>query len=440
LASNLSSALITTHDEAVAFLDARIGHGIQPGLDRIAGLMKLMTDPQRSYPVIHVAGTNGKTTTVRMITALLEAHGLRIGAFTSPHLRAIEERFYVAGHDLDHAGFVDAVADVAPFVELFEQTEQTSVTYFEVTAALAFQTFAAAGVEVAVVEVGLGGRLDATNVVDADVSVVTGIALDHMSYLGSTIGEIAAEKAGILKEGGMLVTGPLAAAAEGAFTAQVAATGSVWHRFGADFGPEDAVKAVGGWQSDFQGLRGRYDEIVVPLHGRHQVDHLATSVAACELFFGRELDSEAVRSGAADVKSPGRIEVVGRSPLILIDGAHNEESIEGLAEALQSEFPPAHWVLVIGVRGDRDLEKLMGPLRGLVGRVIATQPADKKAIPAEEVAAIAIDVFGTEVPVEVVAPVSQAITEAIDRAGETGSVVVTGSLYVVGEALGRLKP
>ncbi len=439
MASNLVPALITTHDEAVAFLDARIGQGIKPGLDRMAGLMELMTEPQLSYPVIHVAGTNGKTTTVRMITALLEAHGLRVGAFTSPHLQAIEERFYVAGHDLDHVGFVEAVADLAPFVALFEQTEQTSVTYFEATAALAFQAFAAAGVEVAVVEVGLGGRLDATNVVDAEVSVVTGIALDHTSYLGSTIGEIAGEKAGILKAGGTLVTGPLPPAAEGAFTARVTATGSAWHRFGADFGPEDAVKAVGGWQSDFQGLRGRYDEILVPLHGRHQVDHLATSVAACELFFGRELDAEAVREGAAGLKSPGRIQVVGRSPLIVVDGAHNEQGVEGLAEALASEFPPADWVLVIGVRGERDLDELMAPLRGLVGPVIATQPADKGAIPADEVAASAIEVFGDELSVEVVTPVSQAITEAIDRAGESGCVLIMGSLYVAGEALARLK-
>ena len=432
------SSLITTYDQAVAFLDARIGQGVKPGLDRIVGLLELMTNPHEGYSIVHVGGTNGKTTAVRMIRALLEGHGLRVGSFTSPHLRAIEERFYVAGSELSRQGFVEAVADVAPFVELYEKAEDTTITYFEATAALAFQAFGAAGVDVAVVEVGLGGRLDATNVVNADISVVTGIALDHMSYLGSTIGKIAGEKAGILKDGGILVTGPLPAAAEGAFTAKVAETGSGWHRFGSDFEAEDPVPAIGGWQTDLQGLFGRYDDIYVPLHGRHQVDHLATAVAACELFYSQPLSEEVVRSAAAGLTSPGRIDVVGRMPLIVVDGAHNEQGIEGLAEALLGEFPPNDWVLVAGVRGDRDLVKLFGPLRGIIGRVIATQPNDPAAVHAAEVAKAATEVFGEDVPVEVFVPVAQAITEAIGRIDETGSIIVTGSLYVVGEALTRL--
>ncbi len=439
MASDRTPSLITTYDEAVAFLDARIGHGVQPGLDRIRGLLELMTDPHEGYPVIHVAGTNGKTTTVRMISSLLEAHGLRVGTFTSPHLQAIEERFYVSGAELDPEGFVQAVADAAPFIEMYEEREQSWITYFEATAAIALQAFAAAGVDVAVVEVGLGGRLDATNVVEAEVSVVTGIALDHMSYLGSTIGEIAREKAAILKEGGVLVTGPLPAAAEGAMTARVAKTSSAWHRFESDFGPEDTVTAVGGWHTEIQGLHTRYSEIYVPLHGRHQVDHLSTAVAACELFFGQALNEESVRAGAAALKSPGRIQVVARAPLIVVDGAHNEQGIEGLADALQAEFPPAEWVLVVGARGDRDLGVLLRPLRGLVSHVVATEPADPAAIPAAEIAEAAAGVFGEGATVEVATPVSQAITEAINGVDETGSIVVSGSLYVVGEALTRLE-
>ena len=438
--STEGSGLITEYAQAVEFLDDRIGHGVKPGLERIAGLLDLMTDPHTSYPVIHVAGTNGKTTTVRMITALLEAHGLRVGAFTSPHLRAIEERFYLAGSVLSRSGFVEAVADVAPFVEMFERTEETAVTYFEVTAAIAFQAFAASGVEVGVVEVGLGGRLDATNVVDANLSVVTGIALDHMSFLGSTVAEIATEKAGILKKGGLLLTGPLPPAAEGAFTARVAETESAWHRSGADFGAENEVRAVGGWHADIQGLYGRYDEAYLPMHGKHQVDHLATAITACELFFDHALNDEAVRSAVAALRSPGRIDVVGRSPLIILDGAHNEQGIEGLAGALMDEFPPADWVLVVGARGDREVAKLLEPLRAIVGRVVATQPADEAAIPAEQVADAARSVFGEEVPVVIAVPVAQAITEAIDSVDETGSIVVAGSLYVVGEALARLRP
>jgi dihydrofolate synthase/folylpolyglutamate synthase len=440
LAAEPPTELITTYEQAVGFLDARIGHGVKPGLERIAGLLDVMTNPHESYSVIHIGGTNGKTTTARMISALLEAHGLHVGTFTSPHLLAIEERFTISGRNLDREAFVEAVADVAPFVEFYERSAETNVTYFEVTAAIAFQAFAAAGVDVAVVEVGLGGRLDATNVVNADVSVATGIALDHMSYLGSTIGEIAREKAAILKQSGILVTGPLPAAAEGAFTARVSETESAWHRFGADFEAEDPVVAVGGWQADIQGVDGRYEEVYLPLHGRHQIDHLATSIAACELFFGHALNQDAVLAAALELKSPGRIEVVGRSPLIVVDGAHNEQGIEGLADALETEFLPSEWVLVVGARGDRDLGKLMRPLLGAVRHVIATEPIDPAAIPAAEVARAAAEVFGDDVPVEVVTPVAQAITEAIALVDETGSIIITGSLYVVGETLSRLKP
>lgn len=439
MSSEATPTVITDYEQALAFLDARIGHGVKPGLERISGLLALMTDPQDSYQVIHVGGTNGKTTTVRILSAILEAHGLHVGAFTSPHLRTIEERFYVAGSELGRDAFVEAVADVAPFVELYEASSGDSVTYFELTAAIAFQAFGAAGVDVALVEVGLGGRLDATNVVTADVSVVTGIAFDHMSYLGSTIAEIAREKAAILKQGGILVTGPLPAAAEGAFTARVSETGSAWHRFGSDFEPVDPVAAVGGWQTEVQGVIGQYSEIYLPIHGRHQVDHLATAIAACELFFAEELNGEAVVTAAAQLRSPGRIEVVGHNPLVVVDGAHNDQGIEGLAEALLGEFPPAQWVLVFGSRGERDLKKLLEPLRGMVAHVIATEPRDAAAIPVDEVAAAATSVFGDDIRVETAVPVAQAITEAIDSVDESGSIVITGSLYVVGEALSRLK-
>ncbi len=435
MSNEVTSGLITDYQQALAFLDARIGHGVKPGLQRIAGLLDVMTNPHETYSVIHVAGTNGKTTTVRMISALLESRGLRVGTFTSPHLRAVEERFTVSGADLTPDGFVEAVADVAPFVELYEQDTGESVTYFELTTAIAFQAFAAAAVDLAAIEVGLGGRLDATNVVQAEVSVVTGIALDHMSFLGSTLGEIAREKAQILKDSGTLVTGPLPPAAEGAFTARVAETGSLWIRFGSDFTVEDAAPAVGGWQASIRGVFGDYDDIYVPLHGRHQVDHLATAVAACELMFGGKLDEETVRSGAGRLKSPGRIQVVRRSPLVIVDGAHNEQGIDGLAEALSSEFPPHNWVLVAGARGERDIDDLLRPLQGLVTRVIATQPEDAAAIPAADVAAAAGRLFGEEVPVAVSVPVAQAVTEALNSVDESGAIVVTGSLYVVGEAL-----
>jgi dihydrofolate synthase/folylpolyglutamate synthase len=429
--------VITSHEQAEAFLDARIGSGVKPGLERIAGLLELMGRPHDDVPAIHVAGTNGKTTTVRMIEDLLLAHDLSVGTFTSPHLERIEERFTVNGAMLDAQGLVDAVADVAPFVAAYEDSHATTITYFELTAAMAFQLFVSHALNAAVVEVGLGGRLDATNVLDADVSVITGIAIDHTSYLGDSIGEIAREKAGILKDGGLLVTGPLPAAAEGAVTARVAETGATWIRRGTHYDLAGAGPALGGWHLAVRGLHDSYEEIYLPLHGRHQVEHLATAIVAVEAFFGRALDVTAVREAAAAVESPGRIEVVGRNPLVILDGAHNEEGLGGLAATLTEEFPEAHRVLVVGFRGERNSVELLTPLRGLVGEVIATAAADPTAVPAQEVAAAAREVFGADVPVETVTPVAQAITEALHRVGEDDAVIVTGSLYVVGEARSR---
>lgn len=434
------TGIITTRDDAVAFLDARIGGGVKPGLERISGLLALMGDPHREVPIIHVAGTNGKSTTVRLIAGLLEAHGLGTGTFTSPHLQRLEERFTVRGRVLDDAELVAAVADVAPFVEEHERRDETALTYFEVTTAMAFSVFSTAGVDVAVVEVGLGGRWDATNVVDADVSVITGIAIDHTSWLGHSIADIAGEKAAILKPAGRLVSGALPAAAEGPITAQVSQMGASWFRGAADFGVDEARRAMGGWVGDIRGVHETYDEVFLPLHGRHQLDHLATAVAAVEVFFGRALAPEAVREAAAAATSPGRLEVITRRPLVIVDGAHNAQGIEGLATTLANEFPEAHRILVVGFRGERDPVELLTPLRGLVGEVIATAAGDPEAVPADSVAAAAREVFGPDTPVDVVTPVAEAAVEAVDRAGEDDAVVVTGSLYVVGEARTRLLP
>lgn len=431
--------VITSREEAVAFLDARIGSGVRPGLERIGGLLELMGDPHLDVPTVHVAGTNGKTTTVRLIEDLLLAHGLSAGAFTSPHLERLEERYTLNGEVIDAAVLTQTVADVAPFVAAYEAQHDTTVTYFEVTAAMAFQAFVSAAVNAAVVEVGLGGRLDATNVVDADVSVITGIAIDHTSYLGESIGEIAGEKAGILKQGGLLVTGPLPPAAEGAITARVAETGAPWIRRDADYALVDVAQAIGGWRAGVRGLHGRYPDLFLPLHGRHQLDHLATAVVAVEAFFGRELDGEAVQTAAAAAESPGRIEVAGRNPLVILDGAHNEQGIGGLAAAIADEFPDTHRVLVVGFRGERNPVELLAPLAGLFGEVIATAAQDDAALPAPAVAAAASEVFGEGVSVESVTPVVQAVTDALDRVGPDDAVVVTGSLYVVGEARQRLR-
>jgi dihydrofolate synthase/folylpolyglutamate synthase len=424
--------IIEDRAEAEAFLDERIGHGVKPGLERITGLLEFMGDPHQTFPSIHVAGTNGKTTVSRMIQQILGAHGLATGGFTSPHLSTVEERFAVHGAPIDPDAFTDAVRDIAWFVVGFEQAAGTPVTYFEVTAALAFSIFADRAVDVAVVEVGLGGRLDATNVVDGAVCVITGIDIDHTEFLGSTIVEIAAEKAAIVKDDGVLVTGPLPEEALEVVARRVASTNARWKRTGEDFSVAAAVPGVGGWECMVDGVFDEYPDLFLPLHGHHQVDHLATAIAACEMFLGRALDPESLRLAVTSMSSPGRLEVVARRPVVIIDGAHNRQGFEGLAATLDGEFPPLGWQLVLGVRGERSVPDLVAPLAGHVTEVFATAADDPMSLPAAEVAEAAAATLG--VPANVVGGVVAAVDAAREAAGPDGGVVVAGSLYVAGEA------
>jgi dihydrofolate synthase/folylpolyglutamate synthase len=422
---------IRTRDQAEAFLDARIGHGVKPGLERISGLLEFMGSPETAYPSIHVAGTNGKTTVSRMVQQILGAHGLATGGFTSPHLHAIEERFTLHGVTIDPKDFTDAVADIAWFVEAYEQQAGTSTTYFEVTAALAFSIFATAAVDVAVVEVGLGGRLDATNVLDSTVAIITGIDIDHTEFLGDELAQIAKEKAAILPDGGLLVTGPLGEEARGEIARRVSQTSANWVRTDAEFSVTEAEVAVGGWLCSIEGIFDTYEDLFLPIHGRHQVDHLATAVAACEMFLGRELDHDSLEVAVASISAPGRLEVIGRRPLVILDGAHNAQGFRGLAETLMNEFPALEWNLVLGVRGVRDVEDLVAPLKGLVGAVYATAPDDPAAISAELVAAGASDGLG--VSTVTCGDAAEALELAIAQAGTDGGVVVAGSIYLVGD-------
>ena len=431
MASSSSPPTIRTMDDAEAFLDDRIGGGGKPGLERIIGLLDFMGDPQLAYPAIHIAGTNGKTTLSRMVQQILGAHGLATGGFTSPHLDVVEERFTLHGVTIDTRDFIDAVADIAWFVEAYEQQSGVPLTYFEVTAALAFSVFSTAAIDVAVVEVGLGGRLDATNVLDASVAVITGIDFDHTEFLGSTIEAIAAEKAAIVGDGAVLVTGILSPEAATAISVRVSEVGANWIQADADFSVTEADIGVGGWRCSVDGVFGRYEDLFLPIHGRHQVDHLATAIATCEMFMGRELDHDSLEIAVGSMSAPGRLEVVGHRPLVLLDGAHNEQGFRGLAETIENEFPPMRWQLVLGVRGERDVAALVTPLEGLVSKVYGTAPDDPAAIPPETVASAA----GSALGVDAVAlpDIAAALREATESAELDGGVIVAGSLYVVGE-------
>ena len=424
----------TDYATALASLDRHIGRGVKPGTERTAGVLALMGDPHRSYPAIHIAGSNGKTTTARLAASLLAAHGLKAGLFTSPHLQAVEERFAVAGETMRAAQLGAALEDVLPFAELYEQRTGDGLTYFELTAALAFSWFATQSVDAAVVEVGLGGRLDATNVLEAAVAAITSISLEHTEYLGDTVAAIAGEKAAILGPGRILVTGRLPEEALEVAGQRAAATGSAWLRLGVDFSVAEAERAVGGWLVDVDGVYRAYPELRLRLLGRHQTANLAVAVAAVEAFFGRALDPAAVAEAAAATRSPGRMEVVRRDPLILLDGAHNPEGSEALAAALAEEFPTTRWAVVFGAMADKDVPEMLRSLAPAAASFHAAQAAgSERARPAGEVAALAAR--------ETTVPVSshESVAAALDAArGTGGPVLVTGSLYVVGEARGIL--
>lgn len=417
------------YSDALSYLDAHIGAGMQPGLERIQLLVETMGSPHLGIPVIHVAGTNGKTSTTRLAALLLVTHGLSTGTFISPHLERVEERLGVNGRIATPDEFAQAITDVAAFADILEGRNQARFSYFELTTAMAFAFFADQAVETAVIEVGLGGRLDATNVVEADVAVLTGIDLDHTEYLGTTVEAIAAEKLAIAGPDSILVSGPLEPSVF-EIAEQTARTLGIQHRaYGRDFAV-DARRAVKGWQIDIHGAEADYEGLHLPVHGRHQTVNAAVAVASVEALLGRRLDREAVAEATVVYDTPGRMEPVAGEPLILLDGAHNSGGFRTLEAALAEEFPTTKWVLVIGVMGDKDLESMVGQVAGRLEAVIATSVGGERAVAAADVADRIARLV--PLPVEAVGDPTAALEVARQRAGGDGAVLVAGSLYLVG--------
>ena len=416
-------------------------HDIDPSLDRVAELLDLLGSPQLSVPVVHIAGTNGKTSTTRMVERLLREFGLRTGRFTSPHLHTIRERIAIDGEPVSAETFVAAYEDVAPYAELVDQRHGIRLSFFELLTAMAFATFADTPVDVAVVEVGLGGRWDATNVVDGPVSVVMPVALDHERWLGHTIEEIAAEKAGIIKPGQLAVLAQQDRAAAEVLLRRAAEVEATVAREGAEFGVLSRQVAVGGQVVSLRGLGGDYDDLLLPLHGPHQAHNAACALAAVEGFLGGgadRLDLDVVRAGFAEVTSPGRLEVVRRSPTVIVDGAHNPAGAAALAEALSEAFDFRRLIGVVGVLADKDAHGILAALEPVLAEVVVSQPASQRAMPADDLAAIAVDVFGED-RVEVSRRLDDALDAGVALAEEEGDlggsgVVVTGSIMTVAEA------
>jgi dihydrofolate synthase/folylpolyglutamate synthase len=392
-------------------------------------LLDMLARPDTTYPIIHIAGTNGKTSTSRMITTLLAALGLDAGLFTSPHLDSIEQRYQLNSFPMSPTQFAGAMTELAPIVDMYEERTGDLITYFELTTALAFSWFAESAVDVAVVETGLGGRLDATNAATSAVAVVTSIGLEHTEYLGTTVPEIATEKLAILDEGAVLVTGDLVPDALAVAEARVQEQGARWLRFGEEFVVQDASRVDRGWEFDLEGAYRAYEGLRLMMHGRHQVTNFATAVASVEALFDRPLDEAAVQEAAATATSPGRMEILRRDPIVLTDGAHNPDGMASLAAALREEFAGIQWTAVIGAMADKDITGMLGHLRGLVREVHAAAADSPRALPAGEMAELAQQQLGMP------ATAHPSVAVAVAAAQATGTpVLVTGSIYVVGEA------
>jgi folylpolyglutamate synthase/dihydropteroate synthase len=483
-------------------LARRPEHDIEPTLDRMAELALLLGDPQRACPVIHVTGTNGKTSTARMTETLLRARGLRTGLFTSPHLSSIRERIAVDGEPLSAEAFIAAYDEVAPYLALVDERQPVRLSFFEVLAAMAFSAFADAPVDVAVIEVGLGGTWDATNVTDGAVAVVTPIAIDHTRYLGDTIEEIAAEKAGIIKAGAVAILAQQPVAAAEVLLRRAADVGASVAREGLEFGVTSRELAVGGQQLNIHGLRGNYDDLLLPLFGEYQAGNAACALAAVEAFadatdvgppatgwaegagadptaagwpgeengtevlpetglgaawggyvtpvdrlagsgawMSRQLDPGLVRKAFAEMTSPGRLEVVRRSPVVLVDAAHNPAGMAAAVAGLTEAFTFTAMVGVLAVSVDKDVTGILDELEPVISELVVTRNSSDRSMDPDSLAELAADVFGPE-RVRTAERLDEALEIAVgladDAAGADGlgrpGVLVTGSVITAGDA------
>ncbi|WP_040865567.1 bifunctional tetrahydrofolate synthase/dihydrofolate synthase [Nocardia exalbida] len=431
---------------------------IEPSLTRIATLMDLLGSPQQNYPAIHVAGTNGKTSVTRMIDALLTALHRRTGRITSPHLQLATERISIDNAPITPARYVELYRELLPFVEMIDKqsaaADGPAMSKFEVLTGMAFAAFAEAPVDVAVVETGMGGTWDATNVVDGQVAVITPIGLDHTDYLGPDLTSIAGEKAGIIKRApeSLVPRDNVAVIAEQdpeameVLLRRAVAVDAAVAREGAEFRVLARQIAVGGQQLELQGLGGVYDEIFLPLHGEHQARNAVLALAAVEAFFGagaqRRLDIDAVRAGFASVTSPGRLERMRSAPTIFIDAAHNPAGARALAATLTEEFDFRKLVGVVAVLGDKDAGGILAALEPVFDEIVVTSNGSPRALDVETLADLAVQRFGDERVVSAATlpdalETAIAIAEEVGEAGEMVSgagVVVTGSVVTAGAA------
>lgn len=431
-------------DAVYAELLQRLGEAnVRPRLAPTRRAVEILGDPQRAYPIIQIAGTNGKTSTSRMIESLLRAHGLRVGLFTSPHLERFNERIVIDGEPISDEALVANWLDIRPYIlmtdaELTEQGE-APLSFFEVITVLAYASFADAPVDVAVIEVGMGGEWDSTNVADATVAVFTPIALDHMQRLGSTIEEIARTKSGIVKPLASVVSARQTPEAEAVLRAAAEASESSIVFEGSDFDVVSTTVAVGGQLASIRGLARSYDDLLLPFFGDHQAENAAVAIAAVESFIGagaQELTGGVLDEGFATATSPGRLQLVGVAPRTIVDAAHNPHGAASLRAALERYFDFDRVTAVAAILADKDAEGILRELRPAVDELIVTAAPSERSMPVEELAALARSIFG-EADVRVAADTDGALTAGRMLAGksEKGALVITGSITLVGHAI-----
>ena len=417
---------------------------IQPSLDRIALLCDALGSPQLSFPTIHIAGTNGKTSTTRFIDSLLFAHGMRTGRFTSPHLEDIRERICINGEMIDADELIFNYNDIAAYFDFVDSKSPHPISFFEAVTALAMAAFSEHPVDVGIFEVGMGGEWDATNIIRPTVGVITPIGMDHMEYLGDTIEKIAGAKAGILKPDMYGVFSNQTPDAAKVLLAKAAEVGIEVAREGIEYEVLSRQVAVGGQLLTIRGIKDVYSDLFLPLHGKHQASNAAAALVSAEAFFGDQpLDLDSVKQGFAAATSPGRFEIVHREPTVILDAAHNPHGAKTLANTLQEEFTFGRVIAVVGIFADKDAGGIFDEIKDVIDGVIVTQSSSPRAMPAEELAKLARKYIEAE-RIFIEPDLRTAIAKALADANhpmeeESVGVLITGSVITVGEARAILK-
>ena len=418
---------------------------IEPSLDRILALVDALGSPHLTYPTIHIAGTNGKTSTARMIDQLLANLGYRVGRYTSPHLESFTERISIKGEPITDLEMIKTYQDIHLYLDLIDSRQPHPISYFEALTAMAFVAFAEHPVDIAVIEAGMGGQWDATNVISSQVSVMTPIGLDHMEYLGNTVEAIAQTKAGIFKPESNVVLAAQSAQVAKVLLAQVAKVSAQPFRQGVEFSLKNRALAVGGQLLSIQGVHGDYDEIFLPLYGDHQGNNAAVALAAVEVFAGVKLDTELVQDAFSKVSSPGRCEIVYKDPTVIIDAAHNPHGVSAIANTLNTEFDFELVVGVVAVLADKDVAGILKNLATTLDYLVITENGSNRAMNKDELAKIASQYFKVE-QVEIIGDMNSAITYAIEKVAlynqvndGVAAVVITGSVATAGMARSIIK-